>query len=269
MSSQLYFDYLDIVKSHYSVDGLVKVWYDSSFLTCEMKETLQRKIITYIPDLGKHHKVEINETIAFQGFVHQYDNLMYKRQCDKTPDQCLRYFSERNDRRNVRIAIRNGATMWNWGMEKAAKGGHFKLVQFFINQGADFWGLGLCGAAEGGHSKLIDFFIERSKEINNWNWGLYGAAKGGNLDLVKFFIEKGACNWDKGIEGAVEGGHLDIVKFFIEHSPCSLINNTGREVHSWNRTASTAVDFGNRNIVEFLIGAGLIPLDWEYDDSSW
>lgn len=51
MSLQLHIDYLNVVKTHFFVDGFVKTRYDISFLSEDMKRLLQISIVDYITEL--------------------------------------------------------------------------------------------------------------------------------------------------------------------------------------------------------------------------
>lgn len=164
MSLQLYSNYLDIIESHYSVDGLVKIWYDSFFLPVAVKSHLQERIMNHIANLAKHYGITNN---TFREFVEQYDELIYSKKCGKLPNFGLAYFSELGDWRNVKIAIRKGAKDWNWGMHSAACGGHADLIKFFIRKGADNWNFAIYGAVKGNHMELIEFIKKEKWEASN------------------------------------------------------------------------------------------------------
>ena len=134
MSFDIYVNYLDVALSRYSVDELVKVWYDS----CISKQglALRTTILKFLPELGKHYKISVDENMSFQEFVKKYDDLMYENECDKSPNVCLEYFAKQGNLRNVKIAIKKGANNWNYGIREAAKGEHLDLVKFFIEKGA-------------------------------------------------------------------------------------------------------------------------------------
>ena len=134
MSFDLYSDYLNVALDRYSADELVKVWYDSRF--SKQGVILRTTIMKFLPTLGKVYGVSVDENMSFQEFVKKYDELMYKNECNKSPDKCLEYFAKQGNWRNVKIAIKKGADNWNWGMSGAAKGGHLDLVKFFIEKGA-------------------------------------------------------------------------------------------------------------------------------------
>ena len=44
-----------------------------------------------------------------------------------------------NDKRVIEYLITKGANNWEWGMSRAAQGGHKDLVNFFIEKGAKNW----------------------------------------------------------------------------------------------------------------------------------
>ena len=114
MSFDLYVDYLDIALSRYSVDELVKVWYDS----CVSKQgvILRDVIMEFLPTLGKVYGISIDEDMSFKEFVKKYDELMYEKECNESPNDCLEYFAKQGNLRNVKISIEKGANDWNFGM---------------------------------------------------------------------------------------------------------------------------------------------------------
>ena len=160
MSIELYFNYVNIALSHYSVDELVKIWYDSS-ISKEFGDITRTLIMKTLPDIARVLEIKINEGTTFQEFVELHDEKMYKELCQKAPDECLRYFAFLGDWRNMKRAIKKGAYNWNGGMREAARGGHRDLVEFFVSKGADNWDWAMAGAAEGGHRDLVEFFISK------------------------------------------------------------------------------------------------------------
>ena len=118
----------------------------------------------------------------------------------------------REAREGRREIIKIGANSWDFGMTRAAYGGHQNLVNLFIEKGANDWNFGMYNAALGGHRDIVDFFIE--KGATHWNTAMNGATMGGHQDLVEFFIEKGATEWTAGIYYATCGDHQNLVEFF-------------------------------------------------------
>ena len=64
MSFDLYFSYLQNALSRYSIDELVKVWYDSYFFKKE-GEVLRKEILDFLPSLSEIYKIEIDEGTTF------------------------------------------------------------------------------------------------------------------------------------------------------------------------------------------------------------
>ena len=50
------------------------------------------------------------------------------------PDQCLYYFSKRGDWRNIRLALKKGATDFNRALAGAAYGGNLDVMKFLIDE---------------------------------------------------------------------------------------------------------------------------------------
>ena len=67
----------------------------------------------------------------------------------------------KNAKKYHQIISYYGKNMWNWGMDRAAFGGHQDLVNFFIQKGANNWDLGMEAAAEGGHKHLVVHFVQK------------------------------------------------------------------------------------------------------------
>ena len=90
----------------------------------EQGEEIRQLVMDSLPYLSDYYSLPLKST--FKEFVEDYDEMLYKKQCDNAPNFCLQYFAERGDWRNVKIAIKKGAGNWDLGMEGAAEGGHFR-----------------------------------------------------------------------------------------------------------------------------------------------
>ena len=142
-------------------------------ISSRRKERLRKEILDFLPSLSEIYKIGIDESTSFKDFVVAYDEKVYNSLCDdstsfasslvsfRSSDNCLKYFSEKGDFRNVKIAISKGASDWKWGMYFAAKGGHKDLVKFFIEKGASDWNRGMFYAAKEGHKDLVEFFLSK------------------------------------------------------------------------------------------------------------
>lgn len=273
MSFNIYFHYLDIAKSQYSVEGFVRVWYDAAFLPIDVKEQLQDKIMFYLKDLGNHYGIKVTETTTFREFVETYDELMYSSQCSDSPNECLRYFARRNDLKNVKVAIKKGADNWNRGMFGGIQGGHPKIIDFFLQQKESDLNMQLYDAAKKGDFDLAESLFK--KGANKVNLGLYGAVQSGNLELVRFFVENGADDWDSALYGATKMGHFILIKYFIERGADLNLGMYGavekdyldlvtffveKGANDWNMGLYGAAKTGNLNLVKFFIEKG--ATDW-------
>ena len=179
-------DYLNDTLSRHSIDELVAIWYESTLTKSGVK--VQERINEQLPVIAQRYGLK-NWT-DFRTLVQEYDEKMYRQGCSGTPETCLMHYTILEDVRNVKIAIRKGATNLNVAMGKAAELGNMTLVRLFINHGA-----------------------------RDWKRGLYGAAKGGYEYIVEYFLNKGADNYDAAYRIAQVEGHWNIMKLIEETTP--------------------------------------------------
>lgn len=249
----LYSDFLDIAFSQFNVDLLVKVWADSLTMDKHSLRELNTRILERLPILCEHFGLK--KVDSFPKFVKEYDEYVYTSLCKKYPDNCLKFFIEKNDFRNARKAIRKGARVRKNNLYSAALRGSKKIVDYFLTHYSyelrEGLGEGLKGAAQGGHEDLIEIFMKRGTDVN---YGLEGAAISNNKELIDFFLSKGATNWDQGLKGAVTGGNLDLVKFFFRKGASNR-----------SLLLKEASKNGRLNIVQFLLEGG----DEDFDLSKF
>ncbi len=80
----------------------------------------------------------------------------------------------------------------------------------------------------------------------NLNLALRTASSKGNLPMVKLMINLGATDIDIALEFVAPDGVLELVKYLIEEAGAT----------SLNRTLLGASEYGNLDIVKYLVGAG-------------
>jgi len=184
-------EYFNDALSRYAIDELVKIWYDST--VSRKGEEVRRRINEHLPDLARRYGLK-NYT-DFRSLVEAYDEKMYKQGCSGTPETCLLHYTRIGDLRNVKIALKKGASNLNVAMGEAAEQGDRKLVDLFISKGA-----------------------------RNWKRGLYCAAKGGHEDLVLYFIKRGADNFDAAYRTAQVNGHTHIMEIVRKLTPVERVD---------------------------------------------
>jgi Ankyrin repeats (3 copies) len=139
----------------------------------------------------------------------------------------------------VKLLIEKGATDFNTAMIFAALGGHMKIVKLLIEKGATEFVRTMTYAARGGYIEIVKLMIE--KGATKINLALANAALGGHMKIVKLLIEKGATDFDSGMIWAAKGGHMEIVKLMIEKGATDFITAT-----------SSAAEGGHTEIVNYL-----------------
>ena len=124
----------------------------------------------------------------------------------------------------------------NWGMRRAAEGGHLGMVEYFVSQGARDWCWGMYGAVDGGHRRLVDYFLSRGADE-----GMNYAARRGHLDLVEYFASKGSTDWNTGMNFAALGGHRELVDYFVS-----------KGVTDWRSGGISAMRGGHYDLVDYF-----------------
>lgn len=201
---------IEISLSQHNVELLSALWYDSEEIrdVDKIRETIK----SHIPKLRKYYNIPSDDT-SFKQFIIDYDEMMYTSQCNKSPNECLKFFARKGDIKNVKIAISKGADNWNDGMIGAAIGGYLDLIEYFIELGANNLNWAMRLAAKHGHLKIVKHLAENGAD--NWEIVLYTVVRCGYLGTVKYLIPKNnTC--DDGVCGAAQGGHLNIVKYLVE-----------------------------------------------------
>lgn len=184
ISPEEHLENLRIVLSTRDVELLVAFWYESWRLG-ELGEEVRERIMNALPNLAFDYGLALTE--SFREFVQAYDEMMFVKQCPDPLNRCLSFFAGRGDLRNVRIALKKGATKVDKALHKAAYGGHLEVVKFLLDHGATEVIWGLYGAAGGGHEDLVDFFLAKGADKK---YGLYGALRGGHRELIERFLPR-------------------------------------------------------------------------------
>ena len=122
MDFDLYCNYVEVTISRRDVEGLVGIWKETAYMGGKGDE-FRELIMDSLPYLSIFYSIplksaftsfaKLTRVASFKEFVEDYDEMMYRKECDDSPNFCLQYFAERGDSRNVRIAIKKGAWDWN------------------------------------------------------------------------------------------------------------------------------------------------------------
>lgn len=92
----------------------------------------------------------MNRKFVFGGNVKDFDRDLYDS-------------ARKSDWKGVYLAIENGATKWEYGLEGAAEAGDMEMIEYFIGKGAKGWDVAFLASVFSKDRQVIDFFI--SKEI--------------------------------------------------------------------------------------------------------
>lgn len=258
MSLELYEDLLNLAREQANVDLLVKVWYDSILLNKKDMIRINEEIVSFLPYLRQQLGLPQSSSKDFRKLVEEYDEREYSAKCSERPTQCLVFFSKKGDLKNVRRAIKKGASnldaalyaatsrynkkvvdylvevidknpdegeryhSWISGLQGAVKGGHVDLIEFFLKKGVMKTYLMFELAARQGSPEVLKFFDYNSRRKNKA--GLAGAARGGHLALVKdFFLSLENVDPNQAFIEAAKGGHVDVMDYLL-HKGASLFS---------------------------------------------
>lgn len=257
MSLELYEDLLNLAREQANVDLLIKIWYDSIRMNREAMIQINNTIVSFLPYLRKRLGMPPSKSKDFRKFVEKYDEQEYLKNCTDTSDSCLVFFSKMGDLKNVKRAIRKGATNLNSALMAATSHNQKKVVDYLVEKVEDnpderernhSWTVALGGAVKGGHVDLIEFFLEKGAVKTPIMYEL--AARQGSPEVLKFFDYNTRRKQKDGLLGAARGGHLELVKDFF-----SMLDNVDP-----NKAFVEAAKGGHIEVMDYLLDKGAFLL---------
>ncbi|KAJ7829332.1 ankyrin repeat-containing domain protein [Mycena leptocephala] len=157
--------------------------------------------------------------------------------------------------------------IFSGALEAASTRGHIDIARIVLDKAADLdavsnYSGALRAAAIYGDVAIVSLLLERGAEVDNRPWetvssSLENAVERGHADIVRLLLGRQAKFDDQLLRVAVTGGFVDIVDSLLKAGA------DPNEADGYLQDSlETAVNAGNKYIVQMLLDHGAMPRPW-------